>query len=36
VRRLVSQTRAEVGMTLRRGESLLVALGIPVVLLVLF
>jgi ABC-2 type transport system permease protein len=36
VRRLVSQTRAEVGMTLRRGESLLLALGIPVLLLVFF
>ncbi|MEY2478886.1 MAG: type transport system permease protein [Actinomycetota bacterium] len=36
VRRLISQTRAEVGMTLRRGESLLLALGIPVLLLVFF
>ena len=34
--RLVSQARAEVGMTLRRGESLLLALGIPVLLLVFF
>lgn len=36
MRKLVSQTRAEVGMTLRRGESLLLALGIPVLLLVFF
>jgi ABC-2 type transport system permease protein len=36
VRRLIAQTRAEVGMTLRRGESLLLALGIPVLLLVFF
>lgn len=33
---LVAQARAEVGMTLRRGESLLLALGIPVLLLVFF
>ena len=36
MKRLLSQTRAEVGMTLRRGESLLLALGIPVLLLVFF
>jgi ABC-2 type transport system permease protein len=36
VRRLAAQTRAEVTMTLRRGESLLLALGIPVLLLVFF
>lgn len=34
LRRLLAQTRAEVGMTLRRGESLLLTVGIPVVLLV--
>ena len=34
--RLVAQTKAEVTMTLRRGESLLLALGIPVLLLVFF
>jgi ABC-2 type transport system permease protein len=34
VRRLVAQTGAEVGMTLRRGESLLLTVAIPVVLLV--
>jgi len=33
---LLAQARAEVAMTLRRGESLLVALGIPVVLLGFF
>jgi ABC-2 type transport system permease protein len=36
VRRLVAQTRVEVLMTLRRGESLLLSLGIPVLLLVFF
>jgi ABC-2 type transport system permease protein len=36
VRRLAAQAGAEVGMTLRRGESLLLTLGIPVVLLVFF
>jgi ABC-2 type transport system permease protein len=36
VRKVVAQTRAEVVMTLRRGESLLLALGIPVLLLVFF
>lgn len=35
-RALWAQTRAEVRMTLRRGESLLLTLGIPVVLLVFF
>lgn len=34
--RVVAQARAEVAMTLRRGESVLLALGIPVVLLVFF
>ena len=34
--RLAAQTRAEVTMTLRRGESVLLALGIPVLLLVFF
>ncbi|MDP9389465.1 MAG: ABC transporter permease [Actinomycetota bacterium] len=34
--RLVAHARAEVAMTLRRGESVLLALGIPVVLLVFF
>jgi ABC-2 type transport system permease protein len=33
---LVAQVAAEVGMTLRRGESVLLALGIPVFLLVIF
>ena len=35
-RALAAQARAEVLMTLRRGESLLLALGIPVLLLVFF
>lgn len=35
-RRLVSQARAEITMTLRQGEQMLVAIGIPVVLLVFF
>ncbi|HUC36293.1 MAG TPA: ATP-binding cassette domain-containing protein [Acidimicrobiales bacterium] len=35
-KRLVAQCRAEVGMTLRRGESLLLTIGIPVVLLLFF
>jgi ABC-2 type transport system permease protein len=35
-RRLVAQSLAEIGMTLRRGESLLLTLGIPVILLVFF
>ena len=35
-RRLAAQARAEVVMTLRRGESVLLALGIPVLLLVFF
>ena len=33
---LVAQTRAEMVMTLRRGESLLLTLGIPIALLVFF
>ena len=33
---VMAQTRAEVRMTLRRGESVLLTLGIPVVLLVFF
>jgi ABC-2 type transport system permease protein len=33
---LAAQTRAEIGMTLRRGESLLLTVGIPVVLLGFF
>jgi ABC-2 type transport system permease protein len=36
LRRLVAQCAAEVGMTLRRGESLLLTIGIPVILLVFF
>jgi ABC-2 type transport system ATP-binding protein len=36
MRRLLAQARAEVGLTMRRGESLLLTLGIPVVLLVFF
>jgi ABC-2 type transport system permease protein len=36
VRRIGAQATAEIGMTLRRGESLLLTLGIPVVLLVFF
>ena len=36
VRRLAAQAAFEIGMTLRRGESLLLTLGIPVVLLVFF
>jgi ABC-2 type transport system ATP-binding protein len=36
LRRLAAQARAEVAMTLRRGESVLLALGIPVLLLVFF
>ena len=35
-RPVVAQARAEVEMTLRRGDSLLLALGIPVLLLVFF
>jgi ABC-2 type transport system permease protein len=35
-RRVTVQTRAELGLTLRRGESLLLTLGIPVILLVFF
>jgi ABC-2 type transport system permease protein len=36
LRRLGAQSAAEVGMTLRRGESLLLTIAIPVVLLVFF
>jgi ABC-2 type transport system permease protein len=36
VRALAAQARAEVTMTLKRGESVLLALGIPVMLLVFF
>lgn len=36
MRALAAQTRVEVTLTLRRGESLLVTLGIPVMLLVFF
>jgi ABC-2 type transport system permease protein len=35
-RRVTAQTVAELGLTLRRGESLLLTLGIPVILLVFF
>jgi ABC-2 type transport system permease protein len=35
-KRVVAQASAEIGMTLRRGESLLLTIGIPVVLLVFF
>lgn len=35
-KRFLAQAGAELGMTLRRGESLLLTLGIPVVLLVFF
>jgi ABC-2 type transport system permease protein len=35
-KRLLAQSAAEVGTTLRRGESLLLTIGIPVVLLVFF
>jgi len=36
LRRLGAQSQAEVGLTLRRGESLLLTIGIPVLLLVFF
>ena len=36
MRKVAAQARAEILMTLRRGESVLVALGIPVMLLVFF
>ena len=36
MRRFTAQARAEVTMTMRRGESVLLALGIPVLLLVFF
>jgi ABC-2 type transport system permease protein len=35
-RRFTAQCSAEVGMTMRRGESLLLTIGIPVILLVFF
>jgi ABC-2 type transport system permease protein len=35
-RRVAAQAAAEIGMTLRRGESLLLTIGIPAVLLVFF
>jgi ABC-2 type transport system permease protein len=36
IRRVLAQTRAELVLTLRRGESVLLSLGIPVLLLVFF
>ncbi|MDQ3640826.1 MAG: ABC transporter permease, partial [Actinomycetota bacterium] len=36
MRRVLAQTRVELALTLRRGESVLLSLGIPVVLLVFF
>jgi ABC-2 type transport system permease protein len=36
MRALVAQTRAEVAMTIRRGETLLLTIGIPVLLLLFF
>ena len=36
MKRMLAQAKAETAMTLRRGESLLLALGIPVLLLVFF
>ena len=36
MRALAAQTRAELLLTLRRGESVLLALGIPILLLVFF
>jgi len=36
VRRILAQTRVELALTLRRGESVLLSLGIPVLLLVFF
>jgi uncharacterized protein (DUF58 family) len=36
VRALVAQTLAEVAMTIRRGETLLLTIGIPVLLLLFF
>jgi len=36
VRRVLAQTRVELALTLRRGESVLLSLGIPVLLLVFF
>ena len=36
MRAVLAQTRVELTLTLRRGESVLLALGIPVLLLVFF
>jgi ABC-2 type transport system permease protein len=36
MKRVVAQTRVELALTLRRGESILLSLGIPVMLLVFF
>jgi ABC-2 type transport system permease protein len=36
MRRVVAQTRVELALTLRRGESVLLSLGIPILLLVFF
>ena len=36
MRRILAQTRVELALTLRRGESVLLSLGIPVLLLVFF
>ncbi len=36
MKRVVAQTRVELALTLRRGESVLLSLGIPVVLLIFF
>jgi len=36
VRKVIAQTRVELALTLRRGESVLLSLGIPVLLLVFF
>jgi ABC-2 type transport system permease protein len=36
VKRLVAQTRVELALTLRRGESVLLSLGIPILLLAFF
>ncbi|HTJ74964.1 MAG TPA: hypothetical protein VL337_06330, partial [Acidimicrobiales bacterium] len=36
MKRLVAQTRVELALTLRRGESVLLSLGIPILLLAFF
>ncbi|HET7722844.1 MAG TPA: hypothetical protein VFK43_22945, partial [Acidimicrobiales bacterium] len=36
MKRVVAHTRVELALTLRRGESVLLSLGIPVMLLVFF